>query len=244
MNRLHLPPSELKGDTATVRGDALGYLRDVLRLRPGAPIEVFDGEGHVYASSLTGYVDDGAELSLGAREDRPFTGVRVTLFQGLPKGDKFELIVQKAVELGATSIVPVATERAIVKLDERKAADRIVRWQKIADEAARQSKRADRLLIEPVLSFDALVSRAVKAGEKRLVLDEEETRMRLRDQLTDSVASYGVLIGPEGGLTRDEVRLAKMAGFVPVTLGARILRTETAGLAVLTAIQYALGDFG
>src|SRR5437868_6197406 len=103
MNRLLLPSAELLGSTVVARGEAVAYLRDVLRLRPGAPIEVFDGEGHVFPSTLERYAENGAVLSLGSRQERPFQGVRVTLAQGLPKADKIEVIIQKAAELGATS---------------------------------------------------------------------------------------------------------------------------------------------
>lgn len=244
MNRLRLPPGELSGSTVTVRGEPLSYLRDVLRLRVGAPIEVFDGEGHVYPSTLARYAEDGgAVLELGAREDRPFGGVKVTLLQGLPKADKLELIIQKAVELGVTTIVPVETERSIVKLDAKKAADRVARWQKIAEEAARQSKRAEIAAIEPVVSLSTALSRPIESGERRLVLDEEERTVRLRDRFAGA-DSFTFLIGPEGGLTRSELEAATRAGFIPVTLGPRILRTETVGLAVLAIVQHVLGDLG
>ena len=166
----------------------------------------------------------------------------MTLLQGLPKADKLELIIQKAVELGVTTIVPVETERSIVKLDSRKAVERVARWQKIAEEAARQSQRAEIATIEPVMSVSAALARAKESGEHRLVLDEEERTVRLRDQL--AAGSFTFLIGPEGGLTRDEVEAATRAGFIPVTLGPRILRTETVGLAVLAIVQHVLGDLG
>ena len=179
-------------------------------------------------------------LELGPREDRPFKGVRVTLLQGLPKGDKFELIVQKAVELGVTTIVPVSTERSIVKLDDRKAADRVVRWQRIAEEAARQSQRADMPTIAQVTPLKAILSRPAADGERRVVLDEEERTARLRDVL-GSPASCTVLVGPEGGLARTEVDAAVSAGFAQATLGPRILRTETVALTLLAIVQHVLG---
>lgn len=244
MNRLHLPAGDIDGPRVIVRGESLSYLRDVLRLRPGAPIEVFDGEGHVFPAVLHGYVEGGAALDLGPREDRPFAGVRVTLFQGLPKADKLELIVQKAVELGATAVIPVVTERSVVKLDERKAVERAERWQRIAEEAARQSGRADVTTVSPPSPLRQALARPRTEGERRIVLDEEERRTRLRDVLGTADGSYSFLVGPEGGLTRSEVQLAQAAGFVPVTLGPRILRTETVGLALLAIVQHVLGDLG
>lgn len=244
MNRLHVPASALGGPDVTVTGAAASYLHAVLRLRPGEPLEIFDGEGHVYASRIVRYDGDDAVLAVGPREDRPFGGVRVTLAQGLPKGDKFELIIQKAVELGVTGIVPVACERSVVRLDPKKATERVARWQKIADEAARQCGRAQMAAIDAVQPFAAFVQRPRQAGEKRLLLDEEERTHRLREELTDPTAHHVLLVGPEGGLSRDEVVTAKRFGFVPITLGPRILRTETVGLAVLSIAQHVLGDLG
>jgi len=244
VNRLHVPKDRLRGPAVVVEGDALAYLRDVLRLRPGAPVEVFDGEGSVYPSSLVRWVEGGAELALGARQERPRSGVRVTLCQALPKGDRIDFVLQKAVELGAEAVVPVAAERCVVKLDERKAAERVQRWQRIADEAARQCGRADLCRVEPVIALPALASRPPAPGERRLLLDEEERTRRLRDELANPADSWAILIGPEGGLTRTEVNLARTGGFVPVTLGRRVLRTETAGMAVLAVVQHVLGDLG
>lgn len=243
MNRLHVPRSAILGDHATVRGPSASYLRDVLRLRAGDPLEVFDGEGRVFASTLAGYVDDGAELALGPAQERPFAGVRVTLAQGLPKGDKLELVLQKAVELGVTSFAPVACERSVVKLEPKKASERVERWQKIADEAARQCGRADVVTVEPVQTLEQFVRSPSHAGARRLILDEEERDRRLRTELVDRDAHYVLLVGPEGGLARREVQAAVASGFMPVTLGPRILRTETVGLAVLSVIQHVLGDF-
>jgi len=244
MNRLHVPRAELVHESVVVRGPKLDYLRDVLRLKPGAPLEVFDGEGGVHASVLDRYVDDGAIVQLGPRVERGGAAVKVTLLQGLPKADKFELVVQKAVELGVTSIVPVTCERSVVKLDAKKAADRVERWQKIADEAARQCGRADVATIEPLVDLDVLLRTPADAGAVRLLLDEEERAVRLRDLLSGSGRRYVVLVGPEGGFARAEVEAAVRAGFTRVTLGPRILRTETVGLAVLSIVQHVLGDLG
>lgn len=244
MNRLLIPASELEFPRVVVRGEALAYLRDVLRLRPGAKLEVFDGQGRAWASVLVEYVAEGARLELGEETSRAFNGVSVTLWQGLPKSDKLELVVQKTVELGVRSVRPVVCERSVVKLDAKKADARVERWQKIANEAARQSRRADVATIEPIITFAEAMRLAPAPNEKRLLLDEEEQTLRLRDALGASDDAYVILIGPEGGLTRDEVETAKTAGFTAVTLGPRILRTETAGIAVLAVLQHVLGDFG
>ncbi|MFM2154074.1 MAG: hypothetical protein RL199_2509 [Pseudomonadota bacterium] len=244
MHRLHLPASAIHAALTVVHGERASYLRDVLRLKVGESVELFDGEGHAWPATIDGFGLDDAVLRVGAREERPFLGVRATLVQGLPKGDKFELVLQKAVELGVTRIVPAACERSVVKLDERKAAERVQRWQKIADEAARQCGRADVPQVLPVQSLTSFVSQPPTSGERRLLLDEEEKARRLRDELTDSSAHYRFVVGPEGGLSRAEVEAARKGGYVPVTLGPRVLRTETVGLAVLSVLQHVLGDFG
>lgn len=244
MNRLLVPPPALTFPTVVVGGDSLVYLRDVLRLRPGATLEIFDGQGRAWSATLAGYLPDGAELSLGGEQGRQFAGVPVTLWQGLPKSDKLELVVQKAVELGVRGIRPVACERSIVKLDPKKAADRQQRWQKIADEAARQCRRSDTAVIEPVTTFAEAMRLPPLPNERRLILDEEEHAVRLRDALGGPTDHHVVLVGPEGGLSRHEIEQAKAAGFTAVTLGPRILRTETAGIAVLAVLQHVLGDFG
>jgi 16S rRNA (uracil1498-N3)-methyltransferase len=243
MNRLHVPRNEIHGDTITVEGRALSYLRDVLRIRPGEPIEIFDGEGRAYPSVLERYAGDGAVIKLGGVIERPFAGVRVTLAQGLPKGDKLELVLQKAVELGVTSFVPLACERSVVKLDPKKAAERVERWQRIGDEAARQCGRADTVTVEPVQGLVTFVNKDRQGNERRLILDEEEKSTRLRSILSDAGAHYVLVVGPEGGLSRNEIEAAKRGGFIPVTLGPRVLRTETVGLAALSVIQHVLGDF-
>jgi 16S rRNA (uracil1498-N3)-methyltransferase len=243
MNRLHIPRNEIHSDTIVVEGRSLTYLRDVLRMRPGEPIEIFDGEGRAYPSVVERYLDDGAEIRLGSVIERPFAGVRVTLAQGLPKGDKLELVLQKAVELGVTSFVPLACERSIVKLDLKKAAERVERWQRIADEAARQCQRADTVTVESVQSLERFVNTTSQGNERRLILDEEEKSIRLRSRLSDAGAHYVLIVGPEGGLSRQEIEAAKRGGYIPVTLGPRVLRTETVGLAALSVIQHVLGDF-
>lgn len=251
MNRLHVPKAEITSNRLIIRGDSHSYLREVLRLRAGALVEVFDGEGGIYPSVLERYVEGGAQLVLGEREERSFEGVEVTLLQGLAKGDKFELVIQKAVELGVTRVVPVATERSVVRLDARKAESRVQRWQKIADEACRQCQRAHVATVEKVMDLSAsLESYGAKPSpaadeprELRLILDEEERKLRFSQTLLPK-ARYTLLVGPEGGFTRDEVSRAQAAGFVPVTLGPRILRTETAALAALAILQNLQGDLG
>ena len=167
---------------------------------------------------------------------------KIYLFQGLPKADKMELIIQKAVELGAYSIVPVSMKRSVVKLDEKKAANKIKRWQAISEAAAKQSKRAFVPKISMPMTFrEALVFCAdmdIKLLPYELAEGMEKTR-----EIIDSIEpgqSIAIFVGPEGGFADEEVSLAQDAGFSAITMGKRILRTETAGFTMLSWLMYKL----
>jgi len=176
------------------------------------------------------------------KEDKIELPARIHLFQALPKADKMELIVQKAVELGAYRIIPVAAKRCVVKLDEKKAASRTARWQGIAEAAAKQSRRAIVPEVGQILSFADAVEMAsgmdVKLIPYELAGDMSRTRTLLEEIRPGQ--DVAVFIGPEGGFEESEAARALAAGIVPVTLGRRILRTETAGMAVLSWMMYLL----
>jgi len=167
---------------------------------------------------------------------------RIYLFQGLPKSDKMELIIQKAVELGAYEIIPMATRRAVVKLDKKKEESKRKRWQGIAESAAKQSKRMVIPQIAPVMNFREAVECAkeldVKLIPYELAEGMEETRRFIESIVPGQ--SIAVFIGPEGGFAPEEIELARENGLSPVTLGKRILRTETAGMTVLSILMYYL----
>ncbi len=167
------------------------------------------------------------------------------LAQGLPKGDKMELIIQKAVEIGVSEICPVTLTNCVVRLDEAKAQKKVQRWQKIAEEAAKQSKRD----IVPKIMEPLTLSQLIKQYQDidlKLVAYEVEEKNGLRSVLSQdlSVGSILVLIGPEGGITKEEWLLAQSGGLKSVSLGKRILRTETAAISLLAAIAYATGNLG
>ena len=167
---------------------------------------------------------------------------RIYLFQGLPKGDKMELIIQKAVELGVYEIIPVASKRTVVKLDEKKAESKIARWQKIAEAAAKQSGRGVIPQVRNVMNFQEAV-RYSKSAQVRMIPYELARDMTKTREVLERIKpgrDAAVFIGPEGGFDEEEVRTAKEEGVIPVTLGRRILRTETAGMAVLSIIMYHL----
>lgn len=167
---------------------------------------------------------------------------RIYLFQGLPKADKMELIIQKAVELGAYEIIPVETKRCVVKLDGRKSAKKTARWQQISESAAKQSKRMLIPNVHEVLTFREALKYA-ESMDVRLVPYELARGMQETKEILAGIEpgqSVGIFIGPEGGFEEKEIEAAIEGGAKPITLGRRILRTETAGLAILSVLMFQL----
>lgn len=225
-----------------ITGPDVNHIKNVLRMKVGEEIAVSNGlDGCEYRCGIARFGEDGIRCELRfVKEDGVELPVKVTLFQGLPKGDKMELIIQKAVELGVYEIVPVATGRCVVKLDERKAAAKQARWQGIAEAAAKQSKRAIVPRVGNVAGLTQAMERA--AGmELRLIPYELERGMERTRELLSGMRpgqQVAVFIGPEGGFEEREIALAREKGICPITLGRRILRTETAGMTVLAWIGY------
>jgi 16S rRNA (uracil1498-N3)-methyltransferase len=237
LHRFFVAPDALRGDPVEIAGEVVHHLRTVLRLAPGAELLLLDGEGHCCRARLTAVGRERATATVTARWHETENPCPLRLLQALPKGDKFDLVLQKGTELGVTVFQPLISERTTI----RPAATRPERWQRIVGEAARQSRRPLLPRLEPPRPLeDAL--QAV-AEPLRLALWEEGARP-LRELLPASPpAGLAVLVGPEGGLAAKEVEAAERAGFVPVHLGPRILRTETTGLAVAAIVQYLYGDW-
>lgn len=241
MYRFFVSEENLQGDSVWIDGDDVNHIRHVLRMGIGERIMVSCGKGMDYECEITGFEDD--KVLLAVQKESPAVTelpVEITLFQALPKKDKMEFVIQKAVELGACHIVPVKTKRCVVKLDEKKEARKLVRWRAIAEAAAKQSGRG---LIPQV--------HAVQSWEQALRMAEQLDLAVLPYELCEDMASsvktmkkaagkksLGIFIGPEGGFERGEVDAAIRQGAVPVSLGRRILRTETAGLAVLSVLMF------
>lgn len=243
MQRFFVTPSQVKGDRIYIEGSDVNHMKNVLRMRPGEELMVSDGNNLQYLCRVAEYAEGQAVLSVERQEtvDTELPS-RIYLFQGLPKQDKMELIVQKAVELGACGIIPVETRRSVVRLDEKKKSKKVQRWQQIAESAAKQAGRGYIPRIEPVLSYEEALKRAEEL-DVRLIPYELAEGMEGTRRIVEAIKpgqSVGILIGPEGGFEKNEVEAAKEAGFSPVTLGKRILRTETAGLAVLSVLMYHL----
>ncbi len=220
------------------------HIKNVLRLQPGSDIECVDERGLVHLVEITevgdlvrGRVYDTQELS----QESP---LYLTLFQGLAKGDKMDLVIQKAVELGAMEIVPFTSRYTVVKLDSKQAEKRKTRWERIALEAAKQSGRTVIPSIGELCRFKDLISEVVKRkeqGELILVAYEGENRTKMGD-FGEKHEKISVLIGPEGGFSAEEIEKLVKIGCHTVSLGPRILRTETAGLVVLCLLGYKWGD--
>ncbi len=223
-------------------GDVI-HIRNVLRMSPGEQISVSCGDGKEYRCELDRIGENQITAKImWAQESDVELPSRICLFQGLPKGDKMELIIQKAVELGAAEIVPMATRRAVVKLDEKKAEAKRKRWNAISESAAKQSKRMIVPEIKSVMSFQEAVNYA-KSFDQKLIPYELARGMDEARRIIHGIRpgqSIAVFIGPEGGFTEEEIALAKEAGVMPVTLGRRILRTETAGMTVLSVLMFQL----
>lgn len=230
-----------------ITGSDVNHIKNVLRMKIGEEINVRGGEdGREYRCAILELTDDVVLCELRfVKEESTELPVHVTLFQGLPKADKMETIIQKCVELGACEIVPVATKRAIVKLDEKKSVTRVARWQSIAEAAAKQSKRGIIPTVSPVLTFGEALQKAASMDVKLIPyeLEGERSGMDVTREIIGKIRpgqSVAVFIGPEGGFDESEIEKAGAASVVPITLGKRILRTETAGMTVMSWLVYCL----
>ena len=245
MHRFFAEPSRIGEKEIVITGPDVNHIRNVLRMRPGAELLIADGSGGEYRCLISEIREDEvrAEIcwKLAGNAELP---CKITLFQGLPKGDKMDFIVQKCVELGAARIVPVSTRRTIVKLDAKKEASRRKRWSGISESAAKQSKRMIVPKVHPVMKFEEALEYA-RSMDMVLIPYELAKGMRHTKELFASIRpgqSVGIFIGPEGGFEEEEVKKAVEAGAEPVTLGKRILRTETAGMTVLSILMYLMEE--
>jgi 16S rRNA (uracil1498-N3)-methyltransferase len=245
--RFYAPPSAFNAKLAkvTLAAEEARHLRDVLRLKVGDDVSVFDGEGREFHCRVEESRRDAAQLQLiqETAPPRPESPLQLTLAVALLKGEKFDLVVQKATELGVFRIVPVVTKLADVRLrDESDAAKRVTRWQRIALEAAKQCGRARVPSISEPVSFAELIATEPDSG--RMIFTEREGKSLSEAQadLPANVSSLTALVGSEGGWTDEELTVGSNAGWLMVTLGGRTLRAETAAIAVATLLQHLFGD--
>jgi 16S rRNA (uracil1498-N3)-methyltransferase len=244
MYRFFVEPSQIAGNRIIIEGADVNHIKNVLRMKPGEELAVSNGiDGKEYRCGIIEFTEDSVICELRfIKEEGVELSCPVTLYQGLPKADKMELIIQKAVELGALRIVPVAMKRCVVKLDAKKALAKQQRWQAIAEAAAKQSKRGIIPKVESVMSFAEAIADAAAADVPLLPYEMAEdisyTRKLIR--AIEPGQSISVMIGPEGGFAEEEVEKAMEQGMKKVTLGKRILRTETAGMTMLSILMYEL----
>ena len=237
MHHFFVTPDQVKENKILIEGSDVNHIKNVLRMKVGEELEVSDGEQGKYLCEIETMSSE--EVCLLIKEELEVETElpsKLYLFQGLPKSDKMELIVQKAVELGVYEIVPVATKRAVVKLDDKKAAKKIERWQAIAEGGAKQSGRNVIPEVKHVMSFKEAVAYAKE-------LDVVLVPYELAEGMISGIKpgqSVGIFIGPEGGFETSEVEHAMENGAKAITLGRRILRTETAGLTTLSILMYHL----
>ena len=226
-----------------ITGEDVNHIKNVLRLKVNDEIIISDGRGRDYRCQIS-VMDHEKVVAdiLDVCDNFAELETEITLFQGFPKADKMELIIQKAVELGAFSVIPVETKRCVVKLDVKKAAKKVVRWQQIAESAAKQSKRMLIPEIHEVMTYKQALEFAKQLDVKLIPYELAKGMKETREILSEIKPgqSVGIFIGPEGGFEEEEVAKALEAGAHAITLGRRILRTETAGLAILSVLMFQL----
>lgn len=243
MHRFFADRSQFSENTVRLEGDDVKHISRVLRLRCGDKISVCNKESQDFVCTLS---EIGKDYALAQIEESMANGneseLCVTLYQGLPKGDKMDYIIQKSVELGAVRIVPVVMKRTVVK--PKSADGKTDRWNRISEEAAKQCIRGIIPKVESPISFEEMLGELEKGGLSILPY-ENERQTKLKDILTQNktAKNINIIIGPEGGFEEEEVATCLSKGVHAVTLGPRIMRCETAPLAAISAVMYELGDW-
>ena len=246
MYQFFIEDENAAADFVTIEGSDVNHIKNVLRMKPGEKIRVCTRNGQNYFCSISDITESFVRADILEKEaESTELPCRVYLFQGLPKSDKMEMIIQKAVELGVYEVIPVSTARAVVKLDAKKEASKHKRWQTIAESAAKQSKRMVIPEIHSVMKFSEAVNYAGELDIRFIPyeLAEDMAHMKKLFEQIEPGQSIGIFIGPEGGLEKEEVATAMEAGTRPITLGKRILRTETVAISLTSILMYELGDF-
>lgn len=243
MYRFFVQPSQIQDGYVTIVGEDVKHICQVLRMKAGEEIRISNGIDKDYYCIIREFHKDSV-IAQVCYEERQATELpaRIHLYQGLPKGDKMEWILQKAVELGVYEVIPVSMKRCVVKLDAKKAQNKQKRWQSIAESAAKQSKRLIIPTVCEVMSFSQALEHAGNCAIKLLPYENERGMEMTRQIVGDCKAGMeiAVFIGPEGGFDETEVKQAVEIGWQPISLGNRILRTETAGLTMLSILMYQL----
>ena len=244
MYHFFVSEEQINGENAYIEGSDVNHIVNVLRMKPGEELLISVKGDWDYLCKIVDIETDRVNLKVLESMEQRELPVNITLLQGIPKSDKLEMIIQKAVELGVSEIIPVKTKRVVVKIDEKKVDTKVNRWNAIAESAAKQSKRS----IVPKVLKPQTVENALETvkdyGVKLLPYENAQGIKKTRSILDnmDKTKNIAVFIGPEGGFEESEVDSIKNSGFEVITLGKRILRTETAGLALLSNIMIRLED--
>lgn len=239
MYQFFVSDDQIGEDVIRVTGSDVNHMKNVLRMKPGERVRISNQSGRDFLCSVEALAEHEVLLHI-EKKDIPGTELpaKIYLFQGIPKGDRMETVIEKAVELGVYEIIPVAMKYCVVKLDEKKAEKKVARWQEIARSAAKQSKRSIIPNIHPVMSFQEAAAYA-RMYDKRLVPYENEEGMAATAKVFEELAGVGsisVFIGPEGGYAEEEIHALREDSQV-ISLGKRILRTDTASITMLSMLM-------
>ncbi|MGO1370020.1 16S rRNA (uracil(1498)-N(3))-methyltransferase [Senegalia sp. (in: firmicutes)] len=248
MNRFFVNIDNIKDENIIIDNkDDLKHMKNVLRLKENEKIEISDGLDNEYIVQIKNITDEFIETLILEKTDiKRESNINITLYQGYPKSSKMEFIIQKATELGVKRIVPIITDRTIVKINNNKKEEKkLERFEKIAFEAAKQSKRGIIPEVPQIMSLESAVKEMQKNNSFIIVPYENENKIYIKEVLKKTKEKdISIIIGPEGGFSESEIKKLQEIGASIVSLGPRILRTETAGLTLISIIMYQLGDVG
>ncbi len=246
MHHFFVSPEQIDGEYVYISGSDVNHIKNVLRMKIDEELLISNGQDKDYCCKIESMDENEIKARI---MDIDFEGTElpceIYLFQGLPKSDKMEMIIQKAVELGAKEIIPVATKRCVVKLDDKKQESKIKRWQAISESAAKQSRRMIIPKVSNVMTFKEAIKYASEQIELAVIPYENYKDMKETGAILAGVenkSKIAVFIGPEGGFEESEIDFAMENGVKPICLGKRILRTETAGLAILSVLMFRIEE--
>lgn len=242
MYQFFVEDSQIGREFITITGPDVNHIKNVLRMKAGEKIRISNQKGRDYFCEIAEMTDSFVQADI-LHEDAASTELpsKIYLFQGIPKGDRMENVIEKAVELGVYEIIPVAMKYCVVKLDAKKEAAKVARWQKQAEAAAKQSKRSIIPKIHSVMSYNEAAAYAMECDVRLVPYENEKGMQGTKEALSKIKAgeSVSVMIGPEGGFAEDEIALVRDKMQV-ISLGKRILRTDTAGIAVMSMLMLEL----
>ncbi|MBS4535567.1 16S rRNA (uracil(1498)-N(3))-methyltransferase [Clostridium sp. D2Q-14] len=247
MNRFFVSKKDIENDIVTIKSDDVKHIKNVLRLKKSDEISVCDNTDNEYIVKIINITNEEVKGNIIKEINiKRESNINITLYQGFPKSSKMDMIIQKATELGVKKIVPVITDRTIVKIkDQKKENKKIDRFKKIAIEASKQSKRGIIPEVTSIMSIDEVIEEIDKNSSFTIVPYEDENKLGIKSFICEvENKNINIIIGPEGGFTEREISKLKNIDSRIVSLGPRILRTETAGLTTIAIIMYELGDIG